>query len=206
MFLLIILLLAIDQTIKVWVKTTMIETEMIEILSWFKIYFIENEGMAYGITIGSKLVLTLFRIVAMTFASIFLYRLIRRSHYSIGFITCLSMIVAGGIGNIIDCVFYGEIFTSSVGQISQLVPWGEGYGSVLHGKVVDMFYFPIIRTTYPDWFPMYGGEPFIFFSPIFNFADACISVGVILLLVCYPRTFTHMLDSFGTKKDETSSN
>lgn len=177
----------------------MIEGQMHDIAPWFKIYFIENEGMAYGITIGSKLALTLFRIVAMSVAAIYLVRLLRQRAYSLGFILCLALIVAGGFGNIIDSVFYGEIFTSSIGQVSQLVRWGEGYGSVLHGKVVDMFYFPIIRTTYPNWVPWHGGEPFIFFSPIFNFADACISVGVIALLLFYPRTFSNMLDSIGSK-------
>lgn len=197
--LMVFLLLAVDQVIKIWVKTSMIEGQMYEIASWFKIYFIENEGMAYGITIGSKLLLTLFRIVAMSLATFYLIKLVRRRLYSFGFVSCLALIVAGGLGNIIDSVLYAEIFTHSQGQVAELVAWGEGYGTILHGKVVDMFYFPIIRTTYPTWFPWYGGEPFIFFSPIFNFADACISVGVIALLLFYPRTFSTMLDSIGSK-------
>lgn len=203
--LMVLFLLLIDQIIKIWVKTRMVETQMYEVTSWFKIYFIENEGMAYGITLGSKLLLTVFRLVAMTTAAIYLSRIVRQRTYGLGFVICLAMIVAGGFGNIIDSVFYGEIFTSSHGQVSTLVRWGEGYGSFLHGKVVDMFYFPIIRTTYPDWFPLYGGEEFIFFSPIFNFADACISVGVIALLLFYPRTFGHLLDGLGKHRSTSEA-
>lgn len=201
----ILALLLIDQISKIWVKTTMVEGEIIELASWARIYFIENEGMAYGITIGSKLFLTLFRIVAMTVGSWYLFRLLRTGVYSMGFLLTLALIIAGGFGNIIDCVFYGEIFSSSQGAVAQFVPWGEGYGSLLHGKVVDMLSFPLIRTTYPEWFPYFGGEPFVFFSPIFNFADSCISVGVFLLLTCYPRTFSQMLDSMGNKAEEKKS-
>lgn len=198
----ILLLLVFDQVSKIWVKTSMVEGEQIEIFSWFRIYFIENEGMAYGITLGSKLLLTLLRIVAMSLGGYYLYRIVQMGRYSMGFLLSLGLIVAGGFGNIIDCLFYGEIFTSSVGEVARFVPWGEGYGDFLHGKVVDMLSFPLIRTTYPEWFPVWGGEPFVFFSPIFNFADACISVGVGLLILCYPRTFTQLLDSFGKKVEE----
>lgn len=204
MLLLIIVLLVIDQVIKIWVKMTMIETQSYEITSWFYIHFLENEGMAFGIQLGSKLFLTLLRIVAMGLGAYYLSRLIRRQVYGLGFIACLAMIIAGGVGNIIDSLFYGEIFTSSVGQVAELVPWGEGYGSLFYGKVVDMFYFPLIKTTYPDWFPFYGGEPFIFFAPVFNFADACISIGVIALLIFYPRTFAHMLDGVGKRGQAAS--
>ena len=190
----IFLLLVIDQVSKIWVKTTMIEGEMHEITSWFKIYFVENEGMAYGITIGSKLLLTLFRILAMSAGLYFLIRIIRMGRFSLPFILCISLVVAGGFGNIIDCLFYGEVFTSSHGSVAQFVPWGQGYGDFLHGKVVDMLYFPIIRTTYPSWSPIHAGEPFVFFSPIFNFAVSCITVGVLILLLFYRKTCTTALE------------
>ena len=155
----------------------MIEGEKIELFSWFRIYFIENEGMAYGITLGSKLFLTLFRIVAMTVGSFYLARMVKRGTYPVGFLVCLAMIIAGGFGNVIDCIFYGKIFSSSIGQVAQFVPWGSGYGE-----------------------PFWAGEPFIFFGPIFNFADACISVGVFLLLVCYPRLFSQALEGLSQDK------
>jgi hypothetical protein len=155
---------------------------------------VENEGMAYGITIGSKLLLTLFRILAMSAGLYFLIRIIRMGQFSLPFILCISLVVAGGFGNIIDCLFYGEVFTSSHGSVAQFVPWGQGYGDFLHGKVVDMLYFPIIRTTYPSWSPIHAGEPFVFFSPIFNFADSCITVGVLILLLFYRKTCTTALE------------
>lgn len=199
----IVLLLCLDQASKIWVKTTMVEGEMYEITSWWKIYFVENEGMAYGITLGSKLLLTLFRIIAMGFAGFYLAKLVRSERFSLGFLLSVALVVAGGFGNVIDCLFYGEIFTSSHGAVAQWVSWGQGYGDFLHGKVVDMLYFPLIRTTYPDWSPIYAGEPFVFFSPIFNFADACISVGVGVLLLCYRRTFAQALEYlFPTKQTE----
>ena len=201
----IFLLLVIDQVTKIWVKTTMIEGEMHEITSWFKIYFVENEGMAYGITIGSKLLLTLFRILAMSAGLYFLIRIIRTGRFSLPFYLCLSLVIAGGFGNIIDCLFYGEVFTSSHGSVAQLVSWGQGYGDFLQGKVVDMLYFPIIRTTYPSWSPIHAGEPFIFFSPIFNFADSCITSGVLALLLFYRKTCTTALELLQKKKHSSST-
>lgn len=167
---------------------------MHEVFSWFKIYFIENEGMAYGITLGSKLFLSLFRLLAMSLLAYALYMMVKGTKYSMGFILTITMILAGGIGNILDSVFYGEVFSSSRHAVAEYVGWGNGYASIFYGKVVDMFYFPIIQTTYPEWSPIWAGEPFVFFSPIFNFADACISVGVILLLIFYPNTFSLALE------------
>ncbi len=198
---LVVLLIAIDQAIKIWIKTHMVEHEIHEILPWFKIYFLENPGMAYGIELGSKLLLTLFRIVAMGVASWFVVRVVRKRSYHTGFIVVLSLILAGGIGNIIDSVFYGACFSSSVGELAHWVSPGTGYAPWFYGRVVDMFYFPIIHTTYPSWFPIHAGEPYIFFSPIFNFADACISVGVIAMILFFPRTLSRALDEvFGRKK------
>ncbi len=179
----------------------MVESQVIDISSWFKIHFLENEGMAYGITLFSKLLLTLFRIVAMSFASVVLYKLVKSRAYKLGFLIALAFIVSGGVGNIIDCVFYGKIFSSSQGQVAELVSWGEGYGDLFYGKVVDMLHFPMIDTFYPDWIPYFGGERFVFFSPVFNIADSCISIGVGVLLLFYPRTFSLMLESFGGEKE-----
>ncbi len=184
----------------------MLESQVFEITSWFKIHFLENEGMAYGITIFNKFLLTLFRIVAMSLASYILYKIVKSRAYKLGFVLCLAFIVAGGIGNIIDCVFYGEIFTSSQGQVAELVAWGEGYGDLFYGKVVDMLHFPMIDTFYPEWVPKFGGERFVFFSPVFNIADSCISVGVAILLLFYPRTFSAMLESFDKKKEMDNKN
>lgn len=171
---------------------------MIDITSWFKINFIENNGMAYGMTFFNKLVLSVFRIVAITVIGIYLAKVIRRGA-RIGYIICLSMVFAGAMGNMIDCMFYGLIFNaSSVDYVSYFVPFGEGYSSFLMGKVVDMFYFPLIETTWPTWVPYVGGNEFIFFSPVFNFADASISVGVAVLLLFYRKELASI--SFSRKK------
>ncbi len=179
----ILLLLVVDQIIKIEVKTSMHLHESIRITDWFYITFIENEGMAYGMTIGSKLVLSLFRVVAISILGYYIYRQIKSNGRPL-YIVLLALILAGAAGNLIDCLFYGLIFSaSSPFYLSYLVPIGTGYAPFLMGKVVDMFYFPLIVTTYPEWFPFWGGQSFIFFSPVFNFADSCISVGVILLLL-----------------------
>ncbi len=178
-------ILLIDQIIKVTVKTHMALHEQIEIFPWFKIVFIENNGMAYGMEIGNKLVLSIFRIVAVALLSWYIIRLVRRKARW-GYIACLSMVLAGAAGNIIDSMFYGLIFNaSSAHYVSYFVPFGTGYAPFLMGKVVDMFYFPLIVTTWPEWMPVVGGNPFVFFSPVFNFADAAISVGAVLLLLFY---------------------
>ncbi|MBR2017689.1 MAG: lipoprotein signal peptidase, partial [Prevotella sp.] len=181
----VIAILLIDQILKIWVKTNMHLHECITITDWFKICFIENKGMAFGMEIGSKLVLSLFRIVAVSVIGYYIYLQVKQKART-GYIVCLAMVMAGAIGNIIDCMFYGLIFNaSSEFYTSYFVPFGEGYAPFLMGKVVDMFYFPLIVSTWPDWMPMVGGEDFVFFSPIFNFADASISVGVVLLLLFY---------------------
>ena len=181
-------ILLIDQILKIWVKTHMTLHEMLTITSWFKICFVENNGMAYGMEFGSKLLLSLFRIILVGFIGVFLIRQFGKNRFKKGFLICVTMIFAGALGNIIDGMFYGLIFNaSSAHYVSYLVPFGEGYAPFLMGKVVDMFYFPLIVTTYPDWVPVWGGQPFVFFSPVFNFADSCISVGVVLLLLFYRK-------------------
>ena len=181
---LVIAILLIDQVIKIWVKTHMTLHESIHVTDWFYITFIENNGMAYGMQIGSKLLLSLFRVVAIAFLSYYIWLQARRPGVRWVFIICLAMILAGAAGNLIDCLFYGLCFdASTIGHVSQYVGFGQGYESLLMGRVVDMFYFPLIVTTYPDWFPVLGGQEFVFFSPVFNFADASISVGVVALLL-----------------------
>ncbi|MDU1903761.1 MAG: lipoprotein signal peptidase [Dysgonomonas sp.] len=198
----IVLVLIADQILKIWVKTNMALFESIEITSWFKIYFVENPGMAFGIEVIGKVFLSVFRIIAVGFIGYYLYSLIRKN-YSTGFIACIALILAGALGNIIDSVFYGEIFTASYpGHIASLVPFGDGYASILHGKVVDMFYFPLIESTFPDWLPVWGGEEFIFFRPIFNLADSAITVGVIVLFIFYRKTFLESMQDYSKEKKE----
>lgn len=177
--------LVVDQVIKIAVKTTMYLHEHIHITDWFYIYFTENNGMAFGWQFFDKIFLTLFRLIAVVIISVFLSRSVKRGANT-GFIVCLAMIIAGAAGNIIDCVFYGQVFSESTpAEIAQFVPFGEGYQSLFYGRVVDMFYFPLFEFDWPSWMPFVANQHFIFFSPIFNFADASISVGVILLLLFY---------------------
>ncbi|HHU97591.1 MAG TPA: lipoprotein signal peptidase [Petrimonas sp.] len=187
------LVLIVDQLSKIWVKTHMELGEVIHITNWFKIYFVENNGMAFGIEAGGKLFLSLFRIVAVVFIAYYIHKLVKEN-FKTGFIACVSLILAGAFGNIIDSVFYGVIFEASYpGHVASLVPWGEGYSSLLHGKVVDMLYFPLFSGTYPEWLPFVGGQEFHFFRFIFNVADSCITVGVILLLLFYRKTLSYSL-------------
>lgn len=183
-----VLLVAIDQCIKFAVKLNMELGEDIIIFDWFHIDFIENRGMAFGMELGSKIVLSLFRIIAVSFLIWYIQRKIAQKR-PLGLIMILTMICAGAAGNILDCVCYGQIFTESLPHSApaHLVPWGEGYAPILMGRVVDMFYFPLIHGTFPNWLPFWGGENFIFFSPVFNFADACITVGVALFLIFYRK-------------------
>lgn len=184
--------LVIDQLIKVWVKTNMMLHESIRVFDWFYISFIENNGMAYGFQLGSKLLLSLFRIAAIGVLAYYLWQQVRK-RARVGYIVCLAMVLAGATGNLIDCMFYGLCFEPSTPyHVASMVTWGEGYAPFLMGKVVDMFYFPLIVTTYPEWVPFWGGDPFIFFSPVFNFADASISVGVVLLLLFFRKELSEI--------------
>ncbi len=175
--------LMIDQLIKYWVKTTLFIGEEIPVFgNWFIIHFTENNGMAFGFELGGsygKLALSLFRVIAVFGIAYILHQIIKKK-YHFGLITCVCLVFAGALGNIIDSVFYGKIY---------------GYENWLHGRVVDMFYFPILRGHYPNWFPLFANEEFIFFRPVFNFADAAISVGVICILI-FQTTFLKEDDFF----------
>jgi signal peptidase II len=158
--------------------------------------------MAYGMEIGSKLVLSLFRVVAISVLAYYVVGLVKRQARW-GYLVCLSMIMAGAVGNLLDSMFYGLVFNaSSEFYTSYFVPFGTGYAPFLMGKVVDMFYFPLIVTTWPDWVPVVGGNPYVFFSPIFNFADASISVGVVMLLLFYRKEIGEISLKKKTKVDE----
>ena len=177
--------LLIDQVIKIWVKTSMTLHESIHVTDWFYITFIENNGMAFGMQLGSKIILSLFRVIAISALGYYIWLEVKRQAKT-GYIVCLSFVLAGAAGNLIDCMFYGLMFNaSSPYYLSYFVPFGTGYAPFLMGKVVDMFYFPLIETEWPTWVPFVGGEHFVFFSPVFNFADSCISVSVVWLLLFY---------------------
>ena len=185
--------LVIDQIIKVSVKTGMYLGERIEITSWFSLLFVENNGMAFGWELwGGKLFLTLFRIIAIFAIGWFITREIKRQQ-PMGYIICLTLVAAGAAGNIIDCLFYGVIFnTPPYPQVAELQPWEYGYGEFFYGKVVDMFYFPLVEWDMPDWMPFYSGQHCVFFSPVFNFADAAISCGIIALILFYNKKISQI--------------
>jgi len=194
----ILLILIIDQIIKIRVKTTMALEEVIDITGWFKIHFIENNGMAMGIEVTGKLFLSIFRIIAVFAIAYYIVQLIKKG-YKLSYILFVSLVFAGAVGNIVDSIFYGVIFSeSATTHVSVLFPPGGGYSTWLHGKVVDMFHFPLFSFQWPSWIPFLGGSQFEFFRYIFNFADASISVGAVVLLLFYRKTFSL---SFENKKD-----
>jgi signal peptidase II len=190
----ILLILMIDQFIKIFIKTHFFLGEEVHVFgNWFIIHFTENNGMAYGMEFGGswgKMFLSLFRIVAVAGIGWYLWHCIKSNETNL-YIISISLIFAGALGNIIDSAFYGILFSDSNFDIAQFMPTESGYSSFLHGKVVDMFYFPVVQSHYPDWFPMWGGEEFIFFRPVFNFADAAISIGVGLILLFQKSIFGH---------------
>ena len=162
------------------------------VFDWFIIHFTENNGMAFGLELGGdigKLLLTIFRIIVVVWGLIYVYRLSKKNMPS-GALVSLGLVIGGAIGNIIDSVFYGYIFNDSYNKIAEFLPASGGYSSFLKGKVVDMFYFPIINTHLPEWLPFFANKHFIFFRPVFNIADAGISVGMFLLIVLYRKRFS----------------
>ena len=206
------LIIFIDQAIKFYIKLNyFIGEEHIIIDSWARLHFIENEGMAWGLKFGGgfgKIILTLFRLAAVIWGTFLIKGFIEKKYHN-GFIFCAALIYAGAVGNLIDSMFYGLLFEASVPyttMVAHLLPQGGGYGSFLHGKVVDMFYFPIFKGFLPDWIPFWGGDYFIFFRPVFNIADASISVGVGLILIFQSLLFKkEQIQSSDNSSDDTVS-
>lgn len=195
-WIIILAILIIDQVIKIEVKTSMTLGESIRITDWFYITFVENNGMAWGMTFINKLFLSVLRIVAVSAIGWFIWQTVKQKGRT-RYVVFLSMVLAGAAGNIFDSIFYGLVFSaSSPFYVAYWVPFGTGYADVLMGKVVDMFYFPLFHGTWPTWMPMWGGEEFIFFSPVFNFADSCITVGVISLLLFCRKDLEQMETTF----------
>jgi signal peptidase II len=190
--LVVISILVADQALKFWIKTTFaLGDEIVIFKNWFILHFVENNGMAFGIEFAGKwgkLFLSVFRILAICGIGWYITS-VSRKDVPRGFIVSLSMIFAGAIGNIIDSAFYGVVFNHSYGQVASLFPEGGGYASFLHGRVVDMLYFPLIEGYYPGWFPFVGGNDFVFFRPVFNLADSSITVGITLILLFYRKHF-----------------
>jgi len=187
-----LILIIIDQVLKLWIKTNMFLGQEHRVFDWFIIHFTENNGMAFGLELGGdigKLLLTIFRIIVVVWGLIYVYRLSKKNMPS-GALVSLGLVIGGAMGNIIDSVFYGYIFNDSYNKIAGFLPASGGYSSFLKGKVVDMFYFPIINTHLPEWLPVFANKHFIFFRPVFNIADAGISVGMFLLIVLYRKRFS----------------
>lgn len=202
-FLVVFTVLFIDQALKLWIKTNMTLGQEFHISgNWFIIHFTENNGMAFGLQFAGeygKLALSLFRIFAVGFLGWYIFRLAKLKT-AFGVIFCFSLILAGAMGNIIDSAFYGMLFSESTYfDAARFLPDGGGYSTFLHGKVVDMFYFPILEGNYPQWLPFWGGDHFIFFRPVFNVADSAITTGVLSLLI-FQRQF------FNTPNEKTEEN
>ena len=202
-------ILIADQALKGWIKTSMSIGDEIVVFKWFILHFVENNGMAFGFEFAGeygKISLSIFRILAVTAIGWYLFKLAKQKNVPLGFIISISFIFAGAIGNIIDSLFYGLVFNHSFGQVATMFPEGGGYSSFLHGKVVDMFYFPLINGHYPDWFPFWGGNEFIFFRPVFNIADSSITIGIFSILIFYRKYFNKMdeIDGDETQKNTTA--
>lgn len=201
-------ILAVDQVLKVWIKTNLsLGEEIVVIKDFFILHFVENNGMAFGFEFAGeygKMFLSIFRIIAVIAIGWYLFRLTRHKEIPFGFLVCIALIFSGAIGNIIDSLFYGMIFNHSYGQVAGFLPEGGGYATFLHGRVVDMFYFPIIQTTLPQWLPFWGGNEFIFFRPVFNIADSSITVGIFSILLFYRKHF-NTLDKNNQEEDQAEN-
>ncbi len=203
----ILAVLIFDQAVKIAIKTHFMLGEEVAVFGdWFKLHFVENNGMAFGMEFGSgnlgKIALSVFRIVAVIAIGYFIYKLCHRENpVSRMLLTCISLVWAGAFGNIIDSLCYGVIFDSSWGQVATIFPEAGGYSTWLHGRVVDMLYFPLVEGNFPDWMPIWGGEHFVFFHPVFNIADAAISVGMVLAILFCNKELSTEFEQIEKKKD-----
>jgi len=205
----VLVILAADQVLKFWIKTNLSLGEEITVFkNWFYLHFVENNGMAFGFEFAGKygkLFLSIFRIVAVIAIGWYLVKLSRDKKIPFGFLASIALIFAGAIGNIIDSLFYGLIFNHSFGQVAEFLPEGGGYEGFFHGRVVDMFYFPVIQGNLPEWVPFWGGNEFIFFRPVFNIADSSITIGIFSILLFYRKYFNNS-DKRKTEKAGDDSN
>lgn len=202
----VVALLVIDQIIKLYVKTHFCLGESVRVTDWFFIDFIENNGMAWGMSFIGKFWLSLVRSVAIIFLVWYLHRIIKQGKHRLVYIFLVALVLAGAIGNMIDSMFYGLMFTaSSPYYVAYQVPFGEGYAPFFMGKVVDMFRFPFFTYTWPEWFPIWGGQQGTFFDPVFNFADSCVSVGIIAMLIFCRKELEELGEGKKKSSDKLSS-
>lgn len=203
----ILLVIIADQCLKIWIKTNFYLGEDYEITSWFHLKFIENNGMAFGLELWNKMVLSIGRIVAVALFIWFIVKIKDNKNLRTGFIVSLALITAGAAGNIFDCIFYGKLFNAPYGmEVASMFPADGGYAGWFEGRVVDMFYFPFFSFYWPDWMPFIGGEHFEFFQYIFNIADSSICVGVFLLLLFYSKDVNDAIQSLKSDKTEKTVN
>ena len=202
----VVVLLIIDQWIKLYIKTHFCLGESVRVTDWFFIDFIENNGMAWGMSFIGKFWLSLVRSVAIIFLVWYLHRIIKQGKHRLVYIFLVALVLAGAIGNMIDSMFYGMMFTaSSPYYVAYQVPFGEGYAPFFMGKVVDMFRFPFFTYTWPEWFPFWGGQQGTFFDPVFNFADSCVSVGIIAMLIFCRKELEELGEGKKKSSDKLSS-
>lgn len=189
----ILAVIIVDQIVKIYIKTHFYLGESVEVASWFKILFIENNGMAFGMELGSKIFLTLLRIVVVGLVIYYVCRIRKNPRLKTGYMISLALIIAGAAGNIIDSMFYGLIFNNPFPpMVAEMFPPEGGYAPFLYGRVVDMLYFPLFSFTWPDWMPFVGGDLFIFFQPVFNIADSAITVGILMLIFFYSNQLSDL--------------